>query len=102
MITGLSVFKWMVSEQYLFDGFCLNVLSKAEILTGISVGNPDDAGRVGRVLLERGCKAAIVTLGPEGCVTVSAKEPTPKHIPVDKITAVDTTVCAPGLKVFLW
>uniref|UniRef100_A0A6J0TKK7 Ribokinase n=1 Tax=Pogona vitticeps TaxID=103695 RepID=A0A6J0TKK7_9SAUR len=72
------------------DIICCNE-TEAEILTGISVGNNEDAGRVGLVLLERGCKAAIVTLGPEGCVMVSAKEPTPKHIPVEKITAVDTT-----------
>lgn len=76
------------------DIICCNE-TEAEILTGISVGNPEDAGRVGRVLLERGCKAAVVTLGPEGCVTVSTKEPTPKHIPVEKVAAVDTTVCAP-------
>nr|XP_056709133.1 ribokinase isoform X1 [Euleptes europaea] len=65
--------------------------SEAEILTGITVGNAQDAGRVGLVLLERGCETAVVTLGPEGCVAVSAKEPTPKHIPIKRVTAVDTT-----------
>ncbi|XP_048370146.1 ribokinase isoform X2 [Sphaerodactylus townsendi] len=65
--------------------------SEAEILTGVTVSSAQDAGRVGLVLLEKGCETAIVTLGPEGCVVVSAKEPTPKHIPVKRVTAVDTT-----------
>ncbi|XP_054834761.1 ribokinase isoform X4 [Eublepharis macularius] len=65
--------------------------SEAEILTGITVCNVKDAGRAGLVLLERGCKTAVVTLGLEGCIMVSAKEPIPKHVPVKKVTAVDTT-----------
>ncbi|XP_067420893.1 ribokinase isoform X4 [Emydura macquarii macquarii] len=72
------------------DIFCCNE-SEAEILTGIPVGNPEDAGKVGLVLLERGCKLVIVTLGPEGCVMISVEEPIPKHIPAGKVTAVDTT-----------
>nr|XP_016846931.1 PREDICTED: ribokinase isoform X3 [Anolis carolinensis] len=75
------------------DIFCCNE-SEAEILTGITVGNAEDAGRVGCILLERGCKTAIVTLGPEGCVMVSKNAPTPKHVPAQKVTPVDTTVCA--------
>ncbi|CAI5770814.1 ribokinase isoform X1 [Podarcis lilfordi] len=77
------------------DIICCNE-TEAELLTGIPVGNVEDAGCVGRILLERGCKTAIVTLGPEGCVLVCAKEPTPKHIPTKKVTAVDTTKCIPG------
>ncbi|XP_062980245.1 ribokinase isoform X5 [Elgaria multicarinata webbii] len=72
------------------DIICCNE-SEAEILTGIAVGNAEDAGRVGLILLERGCKTAIVTLGPDGCVMVSTKEPVPKHVPAKKVTAVDTT-----------
>ncbi|XP_067320260.1 ribokinase isoform X4 [Anolis sagrei] len=72
------------------DIFCCNE-SEAEILTGIAVGNAEDAGRVGCILLERGCKTVIVTLGPEGCVMVSTKAPTPKHVPAQKVTPVDTT-----------
>ncbi|XP_062829453.1 ribokinase isoform X3 [Anolis carolinensis] len=72
------------------DIFCCNE-SEAEILTGITVGNAEDAGRVGCILLERGCKTAIVTLGPEGCVMVSKNAPTPKHVPAQKVTPVDTT-----------
>uniref|UniRef100_A0A8D2ISK1 Ribokinase n=1 Tax=Varanus komodoensis TaxID=61221 RepID=A0A8D2ISK1_VARKO len=72
------------------DIICCNE-SEAEILTGIAVGNTEDAGRVGQTLLQRGCKTAIVTLGPDGCVMVSTKEPVPKHLPAKKVTAVDTT-----------
>ncbi|XP_053162012.1 ribokinase isoform X2 [Hemicordylus capensis] len=72
------------------DIICCNE-SEAEILTGIAVCNVEDAGRVGLVLLERGCKTAIVTLGPEGCVMVSKEESAPKHVPAQKVTSVDTT-----------
>ncbi|XP_042333063.1 ribokinase isoform X4 [Sceloporus undulatus] len=72
------------------DIICCNE-SEAEILTGIAVGNTEDAGRVGLILLEKGCKIAIVTLGPEGCVMVSTKAPIPKQVPVQKVIAVDTT-----------
>ncbi|XP_019405148.1 PREDICTED: ribokinase isoform X4 [Crocodylus porosus] len=39
----------------LSDIFCCNE-TEAEILTGLPVGNPEDAGKVGSILLERGCK----------------------------------------------
>ncbi|XP_019468349.1 ribokinase-like [Meleagris gallopavo] len=63
----------------------------AEILTGIPVGNLEDAEKVGRMLLERGCKLVIVTLGAEGCMMISVEEPIPKHVPAEKVRAVDTT-----------
>uniref|UniRef100_A0A803V459 Ribokinase n=1 Tax=Ficedula albicollis TaxID=59894 RepID=A0A803V459_FICAL len=63
----------------------------AEILTGIPVGNLEDAEKVGRMLLERGCKLVIVTLGAEGCMMISGDEPIPKHVPAGKVRAVDTT-----------
>uniref|UniRef100_A0A8D0GNR0 Ribokinase n=1 Tax=Sphenodon punctatus TaxID=8508 RepID=A0A8D0GNR0_SPHPU len=72
------------------DIFCCNE-TEAEIITGIPVGNPEDAGKVGLTLLERGCKLVIVTLGAEGCVLVSVDERIPKHVPTGKVAAVDTT-----------
>ncbi|XP_064412655.1 ribokinase isoform X2 [Latimeria chalumnae] len=72
------------------DVFCCNE-SEAEILTGIPVVSPVDAGKVGSLLLDRGCKSVIITLGVEGSVVMSVEEPNPKHIPTRKITAVDTT-----------
>ncbi|XP_021248352.1 ribokinase [Numida meleagris] len=72
------------------DIFCCNE-TEAEILTGIPVGNLEDAEKVGRMLLERGCKLVIVTLGAEGCMMISVEEPIPKHVPAEKVRAVDTT-----------
>ncbi|XP_075451518.1 ribokinase isoform X1 [Ascaphus truei] len=72
------------------DIFCCNE-SEAEILTGIPVRSPGDAGNAGSVLLERGCRRVIVTLGGEGCVILSQEVRTPKHIPTRKVKAVDST-----------
>ena len=78
------------------------VIFQAEILTGIPVGNLEDAEKVGHMLLGRGCKLVIVTLGAEGCVMISVEEPIPKHVPAGKVRAVDTTVRFCGLTVLLW
>uniref|UniRef100_A0A8D1GI81 Ribokinase n=1 Tax=Sus scrofa TaxID=9823 RepID=A0A8D1GI81_PIG len=75
----------------LSDVFCCNE-SEAEILTGLEVRSPEDAGQAAQVLLERGCCVVIITLGAEGCVMLSRTEPVPKHIPTEKVKAVDTTV----------
>ncbi|XP_069656442.1 ribokinase isoform X5 [Haliaeetus albicilla] len=72
------------------DIFCCNE-TEAEILTGIPVGNLEDAEKVGCMLLERGCKLVIITLGAEGCMMISVEEPIPKHVPAGKVRAVDTT-----------
>ncbi|XP_014116848.1 PREDICTED: ribokinase isoform X2 [Pseudopodoces humilis] len=72
------------------DIFCCNE-TEAEILTGIPVGNLEDAKKVGCMLLERGCKFVIVTLGAEGCMMISEDEPIAKHVPAGKVRAVDTT-----------
>lgn len=54
------------------------------------------------MLLERGCKLVIVTLGAEGCMMISGDEPIPKHVPAGKVRAVDTMVRFCGLTVLLW
>ncbi|NXQ54180.1 RBSK Ribokinase, partial [Anthoscopus minutus] len=72
------------------DIFCCNE-TEAEILTGIPVGSLEDAEKVGCMLLERGCKLVIITLGAEGCMMISGDEPIAKHIPAGKVRAVDTT-----------
>ncbi|XP_036119304.1 ribokinase isoform X1 [Molossus molossus] len=78
----------------LSDVFCCNE-SEAEILTGLTVRSPADAGKVAQVLVERGCQVVIITLGAEGCVMLSQSDPVPKYIPTEKVKAVDTT-CGPG------
>ncbi|XP_075811147.1 ribokinase isoform X3 [Microtus pennsylvanicus] len=70
--------------------FCCNE-SEAEILTGLAVSNPTEAGKAALVLLERGCQVVVITLGASGCVTLSQTEPVPKHIPTEAVKAVDTT-----------
>ncbi|KAM5254115.1 ribokinase [Hipposideros larvatus] len=74
----------------LSDVFCCNE-SETEILTGLAVSSPADAGTAALVLLERGCQVVIITLGAEGCVMLSKTEPVPKYIPTEKVKAVDTT-----------
>ncbi|XP_024901442.1 ribokinase isoform X2 [Pteropus alecto] len=75
----------------LSDVFCCNE-SEAEILTGLAVSSPAAAGKAALVLMQRGCRVVIVTLGAEGCVMLSQTEPVPKHIPTEKVKAVDTTI----------
>jgi ribokinase len=41
------------------------------------------------VILERGAKAALITLGPRGALYVSADAE--MHVPAPEVTAVDTT-----------
>ncbi|XP_052602141.1 ribokinase isoform X4 [Peromyscus californicus insignis] len=70
--------------------FCCNE-SEAEILTGLVVNSPTEAGKAALVLLERGCQVVVITLGASGCVTLSQAEPVPKHVPTEAVKAVDTT-----------
>lgn len=72
------------------DVFCCNE-SEAEMLTGSSVTNVEEAHRAGQELLKRGCGSVIITLGPHGSVVLKAQESSSKHIPVPAVTAVDTT-----------
>ena len=48
--------------------------SEASLLTGVAVTGIDSARAAGQVLLERGCKAVIVTLGEAGALYHTAKE----------------------------
>uniref|UniRef100_A0A1A7XIN9 Ribokinase n=2 Tax=Iconisemion striatum TaxID=60296 RepID=A0A1A7XIN9_9TELE len=72
------------------DVFCCNE-SEAELLTGCSVNNVEEAHRAAQELLSRGCGAVIVTLGPQGCVVLKAQEKTSTHVPASAVAAVDTT-----------
>ncbi|KAH0505599.1 Ribokinase [Microtus ochrogaster] len=45
--------------------FCCNE-SEAEILTGLTVSNPTEAGKAALLLLERGCQVVVITLGASG------------------------------------
>lgn len=76
---------------YVYSDFlCVNE-TEAEILTGIPVSCPNDSQKVISCLLERGCKAVIVTLGSQGSVFATHENPLLCHIPATSVTAVDST-----------
>nr|XP_020470178.1 ribokinase isoform X2 [Monopterus albus]XP_020470179.1 ribokinase isoform X2 [Monopterus albus]XP_020470181.1 ribokinase isoform X2 [Monopterus albus] len=72
------------------DVFCCNE-SEAELLTGSSVANIEEAHWACQELLKRGCTTVIITLGSQGCVVLKEQGSTPKHVPTNAVTAVDTT-----------
>lgn len=77
------------AEVYrLTDIFCPNE-SEAELLTGIAVHTLDDARLAAAIILERGARAALITLGARGAFYVDAIEE--MHIPAPEVAAVDTT-----------
>jgi ribokinase len=72
----------------LTDIFCPNE-GEAELLTGIAVRTLDDARLAAGVILGRGARSALITLGARGALYVTAE--TDLYIPVAPVTAVDTT-----------
>ncbi len=72
----------------LSDIFCPNE-SEAELLTGVPVHTLDDARLAASILLERGARSALITLGAQGCLYVTADQEV--HVPAPTVTAVDTT-----------
>lgn len=62
---------------------------EAEILTGVHITTPEDAYRAGDILLERGVKTAIITLGAKGTVIVTADAK--DFVPARIVEAKDTT-----------
>jgi len=64
--------------------------SEASRLTGIPVHDVDSAAAAAGVLLERGCRAVLVTLGAAGSLlAVTGREP--RLIAAPRVDAVDTT-----------
>ena len=77
------------AEVYaLTDIFCPNE-NEAELLTGVEVHTLDDARLAATAILERGARAALITLGAHGCLYVT--EGIDEHIPTIEVSAVDTT-----------
>jgi len=72
----------------LADVLCPNE-GETEVLTGKPVATVQEAESAAATLLERGCGAVTVTMGARGCLVVTAAGAT--HLPVDPVTAVDTT-----------
>ncbi|WP_413317385.1 ribokinase [Agrococcus sp. 1P02AA] len=63
--------------------------TEAALLTGIAVDSPESAARAGRWFLERGARAAVVTMAGAGSVLVTA-EGASEHPPL-RVDAVDST-----------
>ncbi|HEY7310112.1 MAG TPA: ribokinase [Gemmataceae bacterium] len=68
---------------------CVPNETEAELLTGQRVETPDEVESAARVLLQRGPRAVLVTLGPRGVLLV--EEGTVEHIPSVRVPAVDAS-----------
>ncbi len=77
------------SELYeLSDIFCPNE-TETELLTGLPVKTIAEAETAAKVLLERGAKSVLLTLGERGSLLVGEQETL--HVPVEPVNALDTT-----------
>uniref|UniRef100_A0A0K0D0Q4 Ribokinase n=1 Tax=Angiostrongylus cantonensis TaxID=6313 RepID=A0A0K0D0Q4_ANGCA len=74
----------------LTDIVCMNE-SEAEFITTIPQHTLEDVKKAAAQVLNMGPQHSIVTLGSKGCILATKDEPEIVHIPVPKVTAVDTT-----------
>ena len=72
----------------LSDIFCANE-TETEILTGLMVETLTQAEAAARVMLERGAKNIVLTLGERGSLLVNKNEVV--HAPAPEVKAIDTT-----------
>lgn len=70
------------------DILCPNE-SETELLTGMSIGTPDQAVAAAHVLLDRGPRQVILTLGERGSLLVTPEGA--EHVPAPQVQAIDTT-----------
>uniref|UniRef100_A0A7C5YZP9 Ribokinase n=1 Tax=Ignisphaera aggregans TaxID=334771 RepID=A0A7C5YZP9_9CREN len=73
------------------------------MLTGISIKNLDDVVKASKVLIEKGVKYVVATLGANGAMVISENRSI--HVPAFKVNVVDTTgagdVFSAALAVFI-
>jgi ribokinase len=62
---------------------------EAEVLTGIKIKNINDAIKAGKILLGKGVKVIVITLGNQGSLLITGTRV--KHIPPYKVKPIDTT-----------
>jgi len=71
----------------------IDILTPNEIELELLSGNPtdtmDEIEKAGRLLLQRGVKELVVTLGDKGCARINRNGM--KHFPALRVSAVDTT-----------
>lgn len=73
--------------------------TEASLLTGIEVTDAATAADAGRWFLDRGARAAVITLAGEGALLVTADEV--KHFPRFTVTPVDTTAAGDAFAGYL-
>jgi ribokinase len=79
-----------LSEEFFkfSDILCPNE-GEAEVLSGRSVSTQEDAVQAARVLVDKGVKQVVITLGSRGCLVVDKES---SHLlPAPKVEPVDTT-----------
>ncbi|MFH1149378.1 MAG: ribokinase [Actinomycetota bacterium] len=62
---------------------------EASILSGVNVSTPEDAGEAARVLMGKGTKSVVITMGSRGVFAVTGAEE--RFIPSVEVAAVDAT-----------
>jgi ribokinase len=67
--------------------------AEAARLTGVDIGDADDARRAAEVLIARGCAGVVVTMAERGALCVSGSRNRPEHawIPPFPVDVVDPT-----------
>ena len=74
------------------DIFCVNE-TEAEIYTNVKINEQQHAVDAIKILLLKGCKKVIITLGEKGSVYGEKGNSNIICVPVLKVNAIDTTVC---------
>jgi ribokinase len=63
--------------------------TEAQLITGVRVDGAQDAERAAKILLERGVRQVVVTLGAKGALLCTPEGS--QHVPGRKVVPVDTT-----------
>lgn len=81
---------------------CIEVIVPNEIeseqLTGKAIHNQEDALQAGAILLRRGVKSVVLTLGDKGALILEGRPDQPEHhyLPAYQVMAVDSTAAGDG------
>lgn len=62
---------------------------EASILSGVTVSTPQDAGKAARVLMGKGTKSVVITMGSRGVFAITGTDE--RFIPCLEVAAVDAT-----------
>ncbi len=89
VVLNPAPFKPLPSELYPMITMMIPNEHEAAALTGVDIRTVDDAAEAIDILLARGVKRAIITLGENGCVYHDGN--TVRHHPAHSTTVVDTT-----------